>query len=118
MLRVTLFIIILAIAYLSLTPKYTITIGNDKISHFIAYGTLTINAGLLTIKNPKSFRSAIALCIVYGGLIEVGQYYVPGRFMSFYDIVANTAGVAIGTVVVLLFHKPILRILKRTKIIR
>ena len=118
MLRVSLILIILAIAYLSLTPLETITIGNDKISHFIAYGTLMTNAGLLTYPDRKKFAIAILLCVVYGVLIEVGQYYVPGRFMSSYDVLANAAGVAIGSTIVLLFHKPIRSFLKWTKIIR
>ncbi len=118
MLRITLAAIIAGIAYLSLTPSYTMTIGNDKISHFIAYGTLMLNAGLITIGNQKRFRSAVILSILYGCLIEIGQHYIPGRDMSFYDIIANTGGVAIGTVITLIFHKSILKFLKKTGINR
>ncbi len=96
-LRMTLITVVAGIAYLSLTPTETITIGNDKISHFIAYGALSFNVGLLTYSR-KWFLPALLCCVIYGGLIEVGQYYVPGRFMSGYDILANTAGVVLGGV--------------------
>jgi len=29
-------------------------------------------------------------------LLEVGQYFIPGRSFSFLDIAANTLGVALG----------------------
>jgi VanZ family protein len=109
-------VIILAIAYLSLTPKETITIGNDKISHFIAYGTLMFNAGILTYPDRKKFVTAFLLCFAYGVLIEVGQHYVPGRHMSSLDVVANFSGAVIGAVLTLVLHKPADRILKKLKI--
>lgn len=104
-LKIALVLIVLGIAYLSLTPLETITIGNDKISHFIAYGTLMTTAGLLTWgRKPKLFL-AIGLSLLYGCLIEVGQHFVPGRDMSFFDIIANSCGVIIGTTISLIIYK-------------
>ena len=95
-LRITLIIIIVGICYLSITPTESLTIGNDKISHFIAYSTLMFNVGLLSYFNKSHFIRGIVLSIFFGGVIEVIQHFVPGRVMSFFDIVANTTGVLLG----------------------
>ena len=116
-LRISLILVILTIAWLSLTPTETITIGNDKISHFIAYGILMIHVGLLTFPKTKSFLLGIVLALSYGALIEVGQHFVPGRYMSGYDMLANAGGVFFGCVFTFLFHKPISKLLKATGII-
>lgn len=115
-LRITLVLIVIGIAYLSLTPTDTITIGNDKISHFIAYGTLMFNAGILTFHRKSQFFRSIILCILYGILIEFGQHFVPGRFMSGYDVVANVAGVVIGCVLTILFFPIVSRLIGKKKL--
>lgn len=116
-LRLTLLLIVIGISYLSLTPTETITIGNDKISHFIAYSILTINIGMIYFENKKRFSLGVVLAIILGIVIEGIQYYVPGRFMSFYDIMANVSGVFIGALIELFFHKQIINLLKKTRII-
>lgn len=116
-LRISLAIVLLGIAYLSLTPSETIVVGNDKISHFIAYAVLMFNAGLITYKSQRKFIIAIVLCFIYGALIEVGQHFVPGRYMSGYDMIANTSGVGIGTILTVLLYKPVIKVLQSTRII-
>lgn len=116
-LRVSLIAILIGIAYLSLTPTETITIGNDKISHFIAYGVLMLNIGLITYPHTKKFRNGIAMASLYGVFMEIGQHYVPGRFMSVYDVVANLLGVFIGAGLIVLFSKTIKKFLKKARII-
>lgn len=115
--RISLVVVLLGIAYLSLTPSETIVVGNDKISHFIAYAVLMFNAGLITYTSKRKFITAIVLCLAYGALIEVGQYFVPGRFMSGYDMIANASGVGIGTVLTVALYKPVIKILQSTRII-
>lgn len=112
-LRITLVIIILGIAYLSLTPSETITVGNDKLGHFIAYGILMLNAGLLTYHKKILFAFGIILSLMYGALMEIGQYFVPGRFLSGYDMLANAGGVAAGAIITALFYKSMRRILSK-----
>ena len=102
-LKFILIIVVVAIAYLSLTPTDVITIGNDKISHFIAYSVLMANVGLLTFRNKRLLIIGIIASVLFGVLIEIIQHFVPGRFMSFYDVLANTAGVGIGVLFTLLF---------------
>lgn len=114
-LRITLIIIIITIGYLSLVPTDLPMVGNDKISHFIAYGTLMFNAGILTFDRKSQFFRSIILCILYGILIEIGQHFVPGRFMSGYDVVANVAGVVIGCVLTILFFPIVSRLIGKKK---
>lgn len=117
-LRVTLFIILVAIAYLSLTPKETITIGNDKISHFIAYSVLMINIGLIVHGSTKGMIIGVCLALAYGALMEVGQHFVPGRYMSILDILANSLGVLLGVLITITLGKYILEFLQFARLIR
>ena len=41
----------------------------------------------------------IALLLLVGLQIEVTQYFIPGRFFSTLDIVADSVGIALGVVV-------------------
>ncbi|MBL1279989.1 MAG: VanZ family protein [Fluviicola sp.] len=115
-LRITLILILLGILYLSLTPTETLVVGNDKISHFIAYSVLMLNVGLLTYSSRKKFIFGILLSILFGVMIEVAQHFVPGRFMSFYDVLANAAGVGIGVVLTVFLFKRVNKILQRLRL--
>lgn len=109
--------IIVGIAYLSLSPTETIVVGNDKISHFIAYAVLMINIGLITYSVKKRFVAGIILALIYGGIIEVLQHFVPGRYMSIYDMFANAAGVFIGILIIIMTYDSLIKILKKSRII-
>lgn len=85
--------------YLSLMPtaqKQGIIPHLDKLIHGSGYALLAIIAGCLFAQ--KSARGkAIAWLVVFGGLIELAQGYLPtGRMMEFSDVVANSIGIAIG----------------------
>ena len=116
-LKVSLTIIVIGILYLSLTPTETLTVGNDKISHFIAYSCLMLNIGLIQLPSIKKLRTGIIAALCLGCLVEVMQHFVPGRFMSFGDVIANTIGVGIGCLLALLFYKQIQRCLRKLKLI-
>lgn len=105
--RVSLVLVVLGIAYLSLTPLETITVGNDKISHFIAYAVLMSNVGMLTFDRTRNFILGIVLCLAYGSLIEIAQHFVPGRFMSLLDVGANGIGVLFGVLFTVFFYAPL-----------
>lgn len=84
------------IAYLSLTPDPGAQVGSfDKVAHLAAYGVFAIIAAGLGLTRAMYF-SVCAAIIVYSGLLEIGQSFVPGREMSLLDLVANAAGVALG----------------------
>lgn len=115
--RITFVLLLIAIAYLSLTPTDTITVGNDKISHFLAYSTLMFVGGIMSFSSRKMFYKTILFCLFYGAAMEIGQHFVPGRFMSLYDMFANALGVIIGIVLTLIFYKLVIKILKKTRLI-
>ena len=67
----------------------------DKLYHCAAYGWLSV-LPMLGFANPRRAASAAFSMILLGILLEVGQYFIPGRSFSFLDIAANTLGVALG----------------------
>ena len=115
LLRISLVAIIIGIVYLSLTPSTSVSVGNDKVGHFIAYSSLMFNLGLLTLTTRKQLVFAVIGALAFGALMEFGQSFVPGRTVSGYDMVANTIGVFIGLVLALSIGPRILRILNFSK---
>jgi len=73
----------------------------DKILHFIVFGIL----GILTargLRNAKTrivkenyFSLTLIICIIYGASDEIHQYFVPGRYSSWADWIADVLGVII-----------------------
>ena len=79
----------------------------DKVMHFTFYGLFTvIAAGCTTHK--KTFIQLSIFIACYGALMEVFQSFVPSRFMSLADILANTSGVVIVVIflIKLRLHNP------------
>lgn len=72
----------------------------DKVMHFVSYGMFAVIAAGCT-RYKKTFIQLCLLIIVYGALMEFFQSFVPPRFMSFADFVANTSGVIVVVLVVL-----------------
>lgn len=66
----------------------------DKVMHFTFYGLFTVIAAGCTAQK-KAFIHLCAFIACYGALMEVFQSFVPSRFMSVADMVANTSGVVI-----------------------
>ena len=86
----------LLVGYASLSPASGLAIGSwDKLAHFLTYGVFTILAYGI-VKSPKAYLYACLAIVLYSGLMEVGQSFVPGRSMSAYDLLANALGVAAG----------------------
>jgi VanZ family protein len=72
----------------------------DKVMHFTFYGLFTlIAAGCTTQK--KTFIQLCVFIAGYGALMEVFQSFVPSRFMSVADMIANTSGVVIAMLITL-----------------
>ncbi|HEX7039380.1 MAG TPA: VanZ family protein [Trueperaceae bacterium] len=66
--------------------------GSDKVAHAVAFLVL---AGLLTLATGRPLVAA-ALAVLYGASDEVHQAFVPGRSSDALDLVADTAGAALG----------------------
>jgi VanZ family protein len=71
----------------------------DKLLHFITYAIFAVLA-YRVFRGQRRFALACVGIIVYGGLIELIQSWMPGRFMSGYDFLANTLGVVAGAFVI------------------
>jgi VanZ family protein len=86
----------LGIEYLAITPQHIKIVESfwDKQNHFIAFFTLYV---LLSLAYTHlSTRLKVILLVVVGFQIEITQYFIPNRFFSLMDIVADCIGIVIG----------------------
>ena len=84
----------------------------DKLYHFIEYAIL---GGLLTrafvkanpsiVPSKLTWHAAAVLSILYGASDEWHQTFVPGRFATFADWVADVLGSIAGVLVVYLYYR-------------
>ena len=89
--------------YLSNQPAVVIPFGApDYLAHFVSYGGL---GALLVWALSGADRSQIAwrllvpavvIASIYGASDEFHQSFVPGRFMSMSDWIADTLGASLG----------------------
>jgi VanZ family protein len=70
----------------------------DKVVHLLVYYIFAV-FGYRMLANKRYYLYICLGIIVYSGLIELGQSYIPGREMSALDLLANIAGVALGAIV-------------------
>lgn len=89
---------------------------NDKIGHFVAYAVWMTNLGLMVSK--VHYWKIILAILVYSAIMEYFQSFIPGREVSFYDMIANTIGALIGTGILLLFKQYILKLLEKFKLVK
>lgn len=84
------------IEYLATTTRHIEIIENlwDKANHFVAFMTLYILLSL-AYKFLKTIYK-IVLLLLYGIQIEIVQSFIPGRFFSLLDVVADSIGIVIG----------------------
>ena len=96
--RTAWFLSIILVSYLSLIPQIEISYefsGMDKAFHFLAYLWLAV----LPFFGFKPFKMVVTgalLMIPLGIGLEFAQGFVPGRFLSVADMIADSAGVASG----------------------
>ena len=116
MLKVSFWLLVLVVVFLSLKPESSVQLieVNDKIGHALAYSALMANA-LLAFPSKDKKHLGILLLLM-GSLIEILQGFIPGRFSSFYDLLANSLGIMIGWLFVLIFGKTILNLFNKIKL--
>jgi VanZ family protein len=93
-----------AIFYLSSKSSIhtpTLFPGQDKLFHLIAFGVLAFFSLGALRPAASGYHSAqvwltVVLVTLYGLLDEFHQYYVPGRTVEFYDILADASGGLLG----------------------
>jgi VanZ family protein len=93
---------VLAVITLSLIPKEALPETGiwDKLHHVLAYGGLAASGGLGFVGWRRMVAVGIGL-VMLGGLLEVAQAAIPGRFASVDDAFANAIGVMVGLVTAL-----------------
>ncbi len=67
---------------------------NDKIGHFLAYGTLM--GWFAQWHDSKQYKYLATIFIAQGIGLEIVQTFLPERIGSFLDIAANSLGVLIA----------------------
>lgn len=78
------------------TPHFQQFLANDKLLHLIAYAGLAFLPPIFLESPRLHYRCAIFL-VLWGILMEGIQGLTPTRTASFADILADVAGVALGT---------------------
>lgn len=91
---------IILVVGLSLTPRIEIPYqisGSDKLAHCLAYAWLAFLPFFGFARIRAAFTGAL-LMVPLGIALEFAQRHVPNRDFSVLDMVANSAGVALGIV--------------------
>jgi VanZ family protein len=94
--------ILLLVVWGSLEPasKYAPPDGFDKVEHFGSY--LFLAVWFTGMVRRSRYWTVVAALILLGLAMEAGQYLMHmGRMADPFDVAANTAGVALGTVLAL-----------------
>ncbi len=96
----------LAVAAVSLTPAETLqqVNANDKMAHFACYGLFALLLGTVPLRTNQYLIGGVLLAL-YGLALEGLQSLVPGRDCSLLDALANTAGVATGLSLLLIYFR-------------
>lgn len=74
-----------------------------KVAHFSEYLILFLlacNVSKIYIKNKKNMIYSIVFVFLYACTDEIHQYFIPGRSMSFKDVLIDTSGAIIGYLVI------------------
>jgi VanZ family protein len=78
-------------------------IGFDKVVHV---GLFAGMAFLWSLRYPKQVAQVILAGIAYGIFIEIYQKYMPiNRSFDWWDILADSVGVVVGVITVIVFQK-------------
>jgi len=97
-------------------PSYVEETGFDKIQHVIEYSILGffVLGSFANRNNVKIILLVIIICSIYGIVDEIHQFFVPGRYFSVLDMVANSVGVVIG-ILILRYYKELGNILRNLR---
>ena len=92
--RILLVIALAIVVWASLSQTVAISgpQHSDKAAHFIAYFGLTF-LGLTGFRTPRNEILFVGFCLLLGAAMEYGQSFVPGRSMSWADMLANSLGI-------------------------
>lgn len=95
--RTLLFSALVSISILATLPDYNalppIVSVNDLLNHAAAFSVLAI---LYEFAYSHPIKRIAITLIAYGALIEAVQVFLPTRFASFEDIIADSVGIFLG----------------------
>jgi len=97
--RIVLIVLVAVVSFLAVTPMppKDLTTGWDKLNHVSAFAALALS-GWFGYRDRRSAIPWLLLALLaFGGLIEVVQYFVPGRSCEWGDLVADSIGVTGGS---------------------
>lgn len=87
-------IVVLALALAPMQPRSMPDFGSDKINHCLAFATLAL---LGRAAYPRHLLALLAGLMAYGGLIEILQSFTATRNAEWGDLLADAAGLGVGT---------------------
>jgi VanZ family protein len=96
--QVIFYLCLVVIEFLATTTQSIEIIENvwDKANHFVAFFILYI---LLSFAYRNlSIISRILILLAFGMQIEIVQSFIDGRYFSLFDVVADSVGIGIGTI--------------------
>lgn len=101
--QMLLFVLIGVVCYLAVTPEppRAADLGWDKLNHLTAFAALTFTGCLGFPGGRRVVFGVLPGMLALGGLIEVIQYFVPGRSSDWLDLGADAIGIACGAVLAL-----------------
>lgn len=93
--------------YLGLTPhpENTVPVFNDLLMHFAGYIVAGISISFARPLWPLWQRAAFLIAFSFA--IEIGQHFNPPRTFSLSDMLANSGGIILGLMIVVLLEKTI-----------
>lgn len=103
--QISFVICLIAIEYLATTTTSIPAVSNswDKLNHFVAFFVLYI----LFDFGFKIFTTLgkVSLLFLFAVQIELVQYFIPNRYFSLLDILADGFGIIIGIFIIRFYNK-------------
>jgi VanZ family protein len=99
--RVLLALLVGIVSYLALTPNPPagVDFGWDKLNHALAFAALAFTAHLGYPSSRRTRLLWLIALLAFGGLIELLQWFVPGRSSEWGDLLADSIGIACGALI-------------------
>lgn len=96
--QVLLAVLVVLVSWLALTPRPPpeLDFGWDKLNHVLAFTALGFSACLGCAGERRACLRRSAALLAFGGLIEILQWFVPGRSSEWGDLLGDALGIACG----------------------
>ena len=93
--------LIVTVSYLALvpTPPASLDSGWDKLNHMLAFTALACSGCLSYPFSGRRRTLMLFGLLIFGGLIELLQLFVPGRSSEWGDLLADSIGIACGALI-------------------